>query len=393
MLRRNTVQAPGNSRAIMSTARTPTVIVGLSGGVDSSVAALRLVEQGYRVQGLFMRNWEDDDTDTVCTAEEDLADVRQVCQELDIPLHQVNFADRYRQQVFDDCLREFEAGRTPNPDVLCNREIKFRAFLDHAMRLGADYVATGHYTRIGRDPDTGRATLLRGLDHGKDQSYFLYMVGHEALERTLFPVGELEKPEVRRIAEDAGFDNFEKKDSTGICFIGERDFRGFLSRYIASTPGPIVDTDGNRIGEHQGLSFYTLGQRQGLGIGGRAGAGGQPWYVVDKDIPGNALVVAQGGNHPALFSPGLTATDLHWVAGAPPGGAPVRCTAKIRYRQPDQDCTVTFHGDAAHVVFDTPQRAVTPGQSIVFYRGDECLGGGIIDQRLTTGEVDAAVHA
>ncbi len=357
------------------------VVVGLSGGVDSSVAALRLVEQGYRVQGLFMRNWEDDDTDTVCTAEQDLADVRQVCSQLGIPLHQVNFADRYRQQVFDDCLREFEAGRTPNPDVLCNREIKFRAFLDHAMRLGADYVATGHYARVGRD--RGRAALLRGLDAGKDQSYFLYMVGHEALERTLFPVGELEKHEVRALAEEAGFDNFEKKDSTGICFIGERDFRGFLQRYIASEPGPMVDPEGRVLGEHQGLSFYTLGQRQGLGIGGRAGSAGKPWYVVDKDVDSNTLIVAQGGDHPALFSPALEATELHWVASEPPThGAPLHCTAKIRYRQPDQACTVHLDGERAMVRFEEPQRAVTPGQSVVFYLDEQCLGGGIISRRL-----------
>ncbi len=362
------------------------VVVGLSGGVDSSVAALLLVEQGYRVQGLFMRNWEDDDTDTVCTAEQDLADVRQVCAQLDIPLHQVNFADRYRQQVFDDCLREFQAGRTPNPDVLCNREIKFRAFLDHARRLGADYVATGHYARLGRD-EQGRATLLRGVDAGKDQSYFLYMVGHQALARTLFPVGEMDKHEVRALAEEAGFDNFEKKDSTGICFIGERDFRDFLQRYIATEPGPMVTPEGRHMGEHQGLSFYTLGQRQGLGIGGRADSAGKPWYVVDKDLRNNTLVVAQGGDHPALFSPGLVATDLHWVAGEPPThGAPLRCTAKIRYRQPDQSCTLRVDGDRAVVTFQQPQRAVTPGQSVVFYQGEQCLGGGIIEHRLSGDE-------
>lgn len=362
-----------------------TVIVGLSGGVDSSVAALRLVEQGYRVQGLFMRNWEDDDTDTVCTAEDDLADVRQVCDELDIPLHQVNFADRYREQVFDHCLREFEAGRTPNPDVLCNREIKFRAFLDHALRLGADYVATGHYARLGRDAD-GQITLLRGRDSGKDQSYFLYMVGQDALERSLFPIGELDKPRVRTLAEEAGFDNFGKKDSTGICFIGERDFRGFLQRYIATAPGPIVDTDGYALGEHQGLSFYTLGQRQGLGIGGLAGGGAAPWYVVDKDIAANALIVAQGSDHPALYSTGLEASELHWVAGAPPvREEPFRATARIRYRQPDQHCTVTVGQDCARVDFDEAQRAVTPGQSVVFYDGDRCLGGGIIHKRIHHG--------
>ncbi|MFO7858314.1 MAG: tRNA 2-thiouridine(34) synthase MnmA [Ectothiorhodospiraceae bacterium] len=351
-----------------------TVIVALSGGVDSAVAALRLVEQGHHVQGLFMRNWEDDDSETVCTAEEDLADARQVCDELDIPLHQVNFAARYRQQVFEDCLAAFRAGVTPNPDVLCNREIKFRALLDHARRLGADFLATGHYARVGRDAH-GRTCLLRGVDANKDQSYFLYMVGHEALEQTLFPLGEMEKPTVRRLAEDAGFDNFAKKDSTGICFIGERDFRAFLQRYIATEPGPMTDPCGCVLGQHQGLAFYTIGQRQGLGIGGP----GPPWYVVAKDVAANTLIVAQGNDHPALYRDSLEATDLHWVAGSSPlQGEPLACTAKIRYRQPDQACTVTVHGERVRVTFAQPQRAVTPGQAIVFYDGAVCLGGGTI---------------
>ncbi|MCH8505939.1 MAG: tRNA 2-thiouridine(34) synthase MnmA [Ectothiorhodospiraceae bacterium] len=364
----------------MTTREIKNVVVGISGGVDSSVAALRLLEQGYRVQGLFMRNWEDDDTETVCTAEQDLADAKQVCAELGIPLHQVNFAAEYRAQVVDHCLREFEAGRTPNPDVLCNREIKFKLFLDHALRLGADAVATGHYVRTGRD-DQGRTTLLRGLDENKDQSYFLYMVGHDALSQSLFPLGELETPPVRRMAEDAGFDNFEKKDSTGICFIGERDFRAFLTRYLHRTPGPIITTDGQTIGEHQGLSFYTLGQRQGLGIGGVPGRSG-PWFVADKRLQDNALIVAEGEDHPALFSGGLIADQLHWVAGEPPGNT-FRCGAKTRYRQADPACTVELlNGNRCRLRFDRPQRAVTPGQSVVLYQQERCLGGGIIQERL-----------
>ncbi len=365
----------------MTTNSGSKVIVGISGGVDSSVAALLLLEQGYQVEGLFMRNWEDDDTDTACTVEDDLADAKQVCAELGIPLHQVNFAAEYRQQVFEHCLREFEAGRTPNPDVLCNREIKFKAFLEHALRLGADAVATGHYARTGTD-DQGRATLMRGLDRNKDQSYFLYMVPHQALARTLFPLGELQKPQVRRLAEDAGFDNFEKKDSTGICFIGERDFREFLARYIRREPGPIVTTDGQTIGEHQGLSFYTLGQRQGLGIGGVPGRSG-PWFVAEKHLADNVLIVAEGADHPSLLSIGLVADQPHWVAGAPPANS-FRCTAKTRYRQPDQGCQVRMDAVGnCDVRFDEPQRAVTPGQSIVFYQGDRCLGGAIIQERTT----------
>lgn len=363
----------------MTDPASTTVIVGLSGGVDSAVAALLLIEQGYNVQGLFMKNWEDDDTETECTAEQDLADAKQVCTELGIPLHQANFSSEYRQQVFDHCLREFEAGRTPNPDVLCNREIKFRAFLDHAVRLGADRVATGHYARV---VESGAGVEMhRGCDAGKDQTYFLYMVGQESLQRTLFPIGHLQKTEVRRLAEDAGFDNFEKKDSTGICFIGERDFQAFLARYIRREPGLIVSVDGEALGEHQGLSFYTLGQRQGLGIGGRPGASA-PWYVVHKDMPGNRLIVAQGHDHPALLSTGLVADQLHWIGGTPPE-AGMCCTARVRYRQPDQACVVESLGNGQlQLRFDQPQRAVTPGQSVVLYAGPACLGGGIIAQRI-----------
>ncbi|MCC5857386.1 MAG: tRNA 2-thiouridine(34) synthase MnmA [Ectothiorhodospiraceae bacterium] len=364
------------------------IIVGISGGVDSSVAALLLLEQGYRVEGLFMRNWEDDNTETHCPAEQDLADAKQVCSELGIPLHQVSFAAEYRRQVFDHCLHEFEAGRTPNPDVLCNREIKFKAFLRHALRLGADAVATGHYARTGVDRQ-GRATLLRGVDRNKDQSYFLYMVPHQALARTLFPLGTLRKPEVRRIAEAAGFDNFEKKDSTGICFIGERDFREFLARYIRREPGPIVTMEGKRIGEHQGLSFYTLGQRQGLGIGGVPGHTG-PWFVAAKRLQDNALVVAEGADHPSLLSAGLFADQPHWVAGEPPAAA-FDCVAKTRYRQADQPCRVELDDEGnCRVRFREPQRAVTPGQSIVFYQGERCLGGAIIQQRSALDRTDVA---
>ena len=356
-----------------------TIIVGLSGGVDSAVAALRLVEAGYRVQGLFMKNWEDDDTATYCTAEQDLADARQVANELDIPLHQVNFAETYRRNVFEHCLREFKAGRTPNPDVLCNREVKFKVFLEHACRLGGDLVATGHYARL--EEDTRAVRLRRASDLTKDQSYFLYMVDKKSFSKTVFPLGELRKTEVRRIAEDAGFSNFEKKDSTGICFIGERDFRAFLSRYLQGTPGPIVTTDGEEIGDHVGLPFYTLGQRQGLGIGGVPGRSG-PWFVAEKDLAGNRLIVAEGPDHPALFSGGLIAEDLHWVAGHPPGDS-FRAGVKTRYRQADQACTVTLDpGGVCRVEFDNPQRAITPGQSAVFYQGDVCLGGGIIRARL-----------
>jgi tRNA-specific 2-thiouridylase len=362
------------------------VIVGLSGGVDSSVAALLLQQQGFHVEGLFMKNWEEDDSSGYCSAEEDLKDARSVAGALAIPLHAMNFSADYWDRVFSHFLHEYGAGRTPNPDVLCNREIKFKAFLDHALERGAYKIATGHYARI-REED-GRFLLLKGRDPGKDQSYFLHMLGQKQLSRSLFPVGELEKSEVRRIAEQHHLATAQKKDSTGICFIGERDFKEFLSRYLPAQPGEMRTPEGERVGRHDGLMYYTLGQRQGLGIGGRAGSSEEPWFVVGKDMEHNVLLVAQGHDHPLLFSETLVAGDLHWVSGeAPP--LPFHCMAKTRYRQPDQACTITAINDGlATVHFDVPQRAVTPGQSVVFYEGEICLGGGIIEQTFkTTAEV------
>ncbi|THB71025.1 MAG: tRNA 2-thiouridine(34) synthase MnmA [Gammaproteobacteria bacterium] len=362
------------------------IIVGMSGGVDSSVAALLLIEQGYEVHGLFMKNWEDDDTDSYCSASEDRHDAKLVCQELEIPLHNANFAKEYKENVFAYFLREYEAGRTPNPDILCNREIKFKSFLNYAERLGAKYIATGHYVRRRNNPD-GSFSLLKGLDDNKDQSYFLHAINQYQLSKSLFPVGELDKPEVRQIAEDNGFDNFDKKDSTGICFIGERDFKDFLNKYLPTKPGEMKTPDGEVIGKHDGLSFYTLGQRKGLKIGGQKDALEEPWYVVAKDLKTNTLIVAQGHDHPLLLSPGLEAVDLHWISGKCPGKKFI-CCAKTRYRQPDQKCEVTIMDSGKYQVrFETRQRAVTPGQSVVFYVEDECLGGGIIDRPLTNVEL------
>lgn len=353
------------------------IVVGLSGGVDSSVAALLLVEQGYDVHGLFMKNWEDSLDAGYCTAAEDLEDARSVCETLGIPLHRVNFTVEYQERVFRYFLDEYRRGRTPNPDILCNTEIKFKAFLDHARRLGADRIATGHYARhVERD---GYQRLLKGCDSGKDQSYFLYGLDQAQLASVLFPVGDLSKREVRERAAAAGLVTHAKKDSTGICFIGERRFREFLGRYLAARPGPIRATDGEPLGEHDGLMFHTIGQRQGLGIGGRRAGSGEPWYVVDKDLEYNTLIVAQGHAHPALFHRGLWASQLHWIAGSPPA-TPLRCQARIRYRQPDQSCVLeSLDANGARVRFAEPQRAVTPGQAVVFYLEDECLGGGIID--------------
>jgi len=354
------------------------VIVGMSGGVDSSVAALLLRQQGYTVRGVFMKNWEGDDRDDHCAAEEDLKDARQVCDALQIPLQGVNFADQYWDRVFAYFLQEYQAGRTPNPDVLCNKEIKFRAFLDYALSQGAERIATGHYARISEQD--GEYLLLRGKDHNKDQSYFLYMLNQAQLSKSLFPVGELEKPQVRQLAEQHQLVTFDKKDSTGICFIGERDFRGFLKKYLPAQPGPIRTADGDELGRHEGLMYYTLGQRQGLGIGGRKGYEGAVWYVADKDLENNVLIVVNGHDHPLLYSRELTAIDLHWVAGKSPE-LPVHCTAKTRYRQQDAACQITALDDGhCRVSFDTPQWAVTPGQSVVFYQGEICLGGGIIQE-------------
>lgn len=363
------------------------VIVGLSGGVDSAVSAWLLREQGYRVEGLFMKNWEDDDTSGHCNAEADFADARQVADALDIPLHRANFAATYREEVFDHCLREFRAGRTPNPDILCNQRIKFRAFVDHAERLGADWVATGHYAGVDGPP--GARRLLRATDRNKDQTYFLYTLGQTALARTLFPLSDHTKPEVRALADAAGFGNHDKPDSTGICFIGERDFRAFLSRYIHTSPGAVVSVDGTRVGEHMGLAFYTIGQRRGLNLGGRADRPGLPWYVVDKDLEGNRLLVAQGHDHPALMNDGLTATDWQWVDGQGPKGR-IRCTARFRHRQTDQPATLhPLEGGRWQLDFDAPQRAVAPGQSVVLYDDEVCLGGGIIDSRIPVAEAQS----
>ncbi|MDJ0740461.1 MAG: tRNA 2-thiouridine(34) synthase MnmA [Gammaproteobacteria bacterium] len=351
------------------------VVVGLSGGVDSSVAALLLLEHGWQVEGLFMKNWEEDDDADYCSAAEDLADARAVADILDIPLHTVNFATEYWDRVFAHFLDEYRAGRTPNPDVLCNREIKFKAFLDHALGLGATHIATGHYAGV----DCGEAAchLLRARDGDKDQTYFLYMLGQRALRHTLFPLSNLDKSEVRRRAASAGFPNHKKKDSTGICFIGEKRFRDFLSQYLPATPGEIRSADGQTIGEHQGLMYYTLGQRQGLGIGGIADTGDQPWYVVEKDTRNNLLIVAQGHDHPLLLRDTLTASQVFWVDQPPATGSHVM--ARCRHRQPLQACRVEVSERGLAVSFDTSQRAITPGQSVVLYDGRVCLGGGIID--------------
>lgn len=353
------------------------IAAGLSGGVDSSVAALLLVEQGYEVHGVFMKNWEESFEAGYCAAAEDMDDAHAVCETLGIPLHTVNFAVEYQERVFRYFLDEYRQGRTPNPDILCNTEIKFRAFLDHARQLGADAIATGHYVQsIQRE---GRQHLLKGRDPGKDQSYFLYGLDQDQLASARFPVGHLLKSEVRERAAAAGLVTHAKKDSTGICFIGERRFREFLNRYLPARPGPVYTVDGQLMGEHAGLMFHTIGQRQGLRIGGRKEGSGEPWYVAGKNLEQNILIVAQGHHHPALFHRRLRASQLHWIAGEWPA-LPLVCAAKIRYRQPDQACELrALERDYAEVCFTEPQRAVTPGQSVVFYRENECLGGGIIE--------------
>lgn len=355
------------------------VVVGMSGGVDSSVSALLLKEQGYDVQGVFMKNWEETDPEFPCTAAEDAKYALDVCERLGIELDAVNFAREYWDRVFTHFLDEYRAGRTPNPDILCNKEIKFRAFLDYALSLGADFIATGHYARI--DQLDGRYRLLKAADAAKDQTYFLYTLGQQELSRTLFPVGNMQKPDVRARAAAAELANAKKKDSTGICFIGERNFTRFLSHYLPAQPGEIRTPAGALVGTHQGLMYYTLGQRKGIGIGGRSDADEAPWYVVEKDLASNTLIVAQG-EHPLLYRGGLIADQLHWTSGEAPA-MPARLRAKTRYRQPDQECVLTDITDGkATVSFEQPQRAVTPGQSIVFYHGEECLGGGIIVQTL-----------
>ena len=360
----------------MNNKRDSKVIVGMSGGVDSSVAALLLLEQGYQVEGLFMKNWEEDDDTEYCTAKEDLADAQAVCDKLGITLHKANFAAEYWDNVFEHFLQEYKAGRTPNPDVLCNREIKFKAFLDYAKQLGADLIATGHYVR--KLTENGQTFLLKGLDDNKDQSYFLCAVKEEQLAQTLFPVGELEKPAVRALAEKHELLTHDKKDSTGICFIGERRFKDFLETYLPGQPGNIEDTEGNVLGQHSGLMYHTLGQRQGLGIGGVKNQQEAPWYVASKDLDRNVLLVVQGNEHPLLFSNQLKTTDISWVTQTEPE-FPLNCQGKVRYRQQDQACTLSKVGPVYTVNFKEQQRSVTPGQFVVFYQGDICLGGGVIE--------------
>jgi tRNA-specific 2-thiouridylase len=351
------------------------IVVGMSGGVDSSVSALLLKQQGHDVVGLFMKNWEDDDDDEYCSTRQDLIDAVSVADKIGIDIEAVNFAAEYKDRVFAEFLREYSAGRTPNPDVLCNAEIKFKAFLDHALRLGAEWIATGHYARV--EERDGVFQLLKGVDPGKDQSYFLHRLNQYQLSKTIFPLGGMLKSQVRDIARQHDLPNHAKKDSTGICFIGERPFREFLSRYLPRNPGPMKTPDGKLIGEHQGLMYYTLGQRQGLGIGGTASGSGEPWFVADKKLDSNELIVVQGHTHPLLSKRELAAADASWTSGRAPESAAFG--AKTRYRQSDARCTLKAdNDDAFELNFDDPQWAITPGQSAVVYDGDVCLGGGII---------------
>lgn len=350
------------------------VIVGMSGGVDSSVAAWLLRQEGYEVEGLFMKNWEQDDSEGFCAAAKDLADAQAVANQLKIPLHTINFSQEYWDRVFNYFLQEYEKGRTPNPDVLCNKEIKFNAFLNHAMKLGADYIATGHYAK------TRNGELFKAKDREKDQTYFLHAVSSQALTKTLFPIGNYQKAQIRDFAKELGLVTHDKKDSTGICFIGEKRFKTFLKEFILAKPGEIRSSTGEYIGQHEGLMYYTYGQRQGLGIGGRQEASEEPWYVVDKDLKSNTLIVAQGNDHPMLYSQGLICGQIHWITDIH-DNLPLTCYAKTRYRQPEQACVVSPQDNGKHyVMFSTFQRAVTPGQYIVFYDKNHCLGGATIEQ-------------
>ncbi|TLS39290.1 tRNA 2-thiouridine(34) synthase MnmA [Pseudalkalibacillus caeni] len=350
------------------------VIVGMSGGVDSSVAAYLLKEQGYDVIGIFMKNWDDTDENGVCTATEDYNDVIRVCNQIGIPYYAVNFEKQYWDKVFTYFLDEYRAGRTPNPDVMCNKEIKFKAFLDHAVSLGADYLATGHYAQV--ETRDGEVKMLRGVDENKDQTYFLNQLTQEQLSKVMFPLGHIEKPEVRKIAEKADLATAKKKDSTGICFIGERNFKEFLSNYLPAQPGKMKTLEGEVKGTHDGLMYYTIGQRHGLGIGGD----GEPWFVIGKNLEENVLYVDQGFHNDRLYSDSLVATDISWVSDKAPEDG-FKCTAKFRYRQPDRSVTVRYLDEnRIKVIFDEPQRAITPGQAVVFYNGDECLGGATIDE-------------
>ncbi|MCE2030254.1 tRNA 2-thiouridine(34) synthase MnmA [Sessilibacter corallicola] len=356
------------------------VIVGMSGGVDSSVSALLLIEQGYKVEGLFMKNWDEDDGTEYCTAKQDLADAEKVCQKLGIKLHTANFSAEYWDNVFEHFLSEYKAGRTPNPDILCNREIKFKVFMEYAQALGADLIATGHYVR--RKDKDGKTFLLKGLDNNKDQSYFVHAVGEAEFAKSLFPIGEMDKPDVRALAEKHDLITHNKKDSTGICFIGERRFKDFLEQYLPAQPGEIITEDGTVIGEHLGLMYHTLGQRQGLGIGGVKGAPEAPWFVAEKLLKSNQLLVVQGKNHPLLFKDSLKAGQIHWINQGFPPSPVFRAQIKTRYRQPDQwgEVTLSDDGESLTIKFDEPQRAITPGQSVVFYQDDICLGGGVIEE-------------
>ena len=359
----------------------PKIIVGMSGGVDSSVAALLLIEQGYDVEGLFMKNWEEDDDEEYCAAAVDLKDASDICQTLGIKLHSINFSSEYWDRVFQHFLDEYSAGRTPNPDILCNKEIKFRAFLEHAQSLGADKIATGHYARTRKHGD--RTQLLRGKDSNKDQSYFLHALNQHQLSHAMFPIGEFDKPDIRDLAKENNLVTHDKKDSTGICFIGERRFSTFLEKFLPAKPGIIQTVDGTEIGQHNGLMYYTLGQRKGLGIGGLKESDEEPWYVVEKDLINNILKVAQGHNHPAMFHNTLEASQINWIENGDTTEITAfgPLTAKIRYRQDDQACEL-HRVDSKHykIHFERAQRAITPGQSVVFYNKEICLGGGVIDK-------------